>query len=108
MISRLVIDNDDVDPQTPEVVLPIPHLKNVKGLAYDPVDHYIYWIEGKQNNIKRSTDNGTNVSIYRCSLIQLSSADQKKREKREIHTNRIMINKRQLLNISYKRTRNVK
>ncbi|XP_076116037.1 low-density lipoprotein receptor-related protein 6-like isoform X1 [Mytilus galloprovincialis] len=63
VISRLVIDNDDVDPQTPEVVLPIPHLKNVKGLAYDPVDHYIYWIEGKQNNIKRSTDNGTNVQV---------------------------------------------
>ncbi|VDI30227.1 low density lipoprotein receptor-related protein 5/6 [Mytilus galloprovincialis] len=63
VISRLVIDNDDVDPQTPEVVLPIPHLKNVKGLAYDPVDHYIYWIERKQNNIKRSTDNGTNVQV---------------------------------------------
>jgi hypothetical protein len=42
VISRLVIDNDDLDPDIPEVVLPIPQLRNIKGLAYDPVDNYIY------------------------------------------------------------------
>ena len=63
VISRLVIDNDDLDPDIPEVVLPIPQLRNIKGLAYDPVDNYIYWIEGKHNVIKRSTDNGTHVSM---------------------------------------------
>lgn len=58
-----MIDANDFDTDTPEVVLPIPHLKNIKGLAYDPVDHFIYWIEGgKQNSIKRSSDNGTDVS----------------------------------------------
>ena len=63
VISRLVIDNDDLDPDIPEVVLPIPQLRNIKGLAYDPVDNYIYWIEGKHNVIKRSTDNGTHVTV---------------------------------------------
>ncbi|KAK3103210.1 hypothetical protein FSP39_017453, partial [Pinctada imbricata] len=37
VISRLVINKGgDLDPDTPEVVLPIPGLKNIKGLDYDP------------------------------------------------------------------------
>lgn len=61
-ISRLVINNDDFDPDTPEVVLPIPQLKNIKALSYDPVEHFLYWIEGKNMVIKKAAANGTLVS----------------------------------------------
>lgn len=60
-ISRLVINNDDFDPDTPEVVLPIPQLKNIKALSYDPIQHFLYWVEGKNMVIKKAADNGTMV-----------------------------------------------
>ena len=62
-ISRLIMDENDTDhTKIPEVVLPIPNLRRVKVLSYDPVDEDIYWIEGKTNIIKRATTNGTYVS----------------------------------------------
>jgi len=56
------MDENDTDTKIPEVVLPIPNLRNVKALSYDPIDEEIYWIEGKTNIIKRATANGTYVS----------------------------------------------
>ena len=53
-------DPESVD--NPEVMLPIHGLRNIKALAYDPVDEYIYWIDGRQKTIKRAHDNGTKVS----------------------------------------------
>ena len=53
-----------VDVDNPEVTLPIQGLKNIKALAYDPVGHYIYWIEGRQKVIKRAHDNGSHVSNW--------------------------------------------
>ena len=55
-------ENDTDHTKIPEVVLPIPNLRRVKVLSYDPVDEDIYWIEGKTNVIKRATANGTYVS----------------------------------------------
>ncbi|OWF50740.1 low-density lipoprotein receptor-related protein 6-like [Mizuhopecten yessoensis] len=63
VISRLVISDSDLDPDSPDVVLPIPGLKNVRGLAYDPTDRYIYWIEGRQWSIKKAKDNGTQAIV---------------------------------------------
>lgn len=68
-ISRLVINNDDFDPDTPEVVLPIPQLKNIKALSYDPVKHFLYWIEGKNMVIKKAAANGTLVSSLSVKFI---------------------------------------
>ncbi|GFR86359.1 low-density lipoprotein receptor-related protein 6 [Elysia marginata] len=55
---RLVYgENNVVD--NPEVTLPINGMKNIKALDYDPVEEYIYWVEGRQRVIKRAHDNGT-------------------------------------------------
>ena len=61
VVSRLVIDTSDINEDSPDVVLTIPGYKNSKGLAYDPVEHNIYWIEGKHWTIKMAQDNGTQV-----------------------------------------------
>ncbi|XP_050407937.1 low-density lipoprotein receptor-related protein 6 [Patella vulgata] len=63
-ISRLVMEPDDADDaDNPEVVLPIQSLKNIKALAYDPKDEFIYWIDGRNKVIKRAHDNGSKVEI---------------------------------------------
>ena len=43
-------------------VMPIRSNGNIKALDYDPVEDYIYWIQSRQNLIKRAHLNGTNVS----------------------------------------------
>lgn len=53
--------------ESPDVVLPIPNLRNIKALDYDPIDEFIYWIDGKQKSVKKAHDNGNQVS-YRDSL----------------------------------------
>lgn len=53
------MDDNDTDNKIPEVVVPIPNLRKVKAISYDPIDEDIYWIEGKTNVIKRATANGT-------------------------------------------------
>ncbi|KAK7490751.1 hypothetical protein BaRGS_00017980, partial [Batillaria attramentaria] len=69
-ISRMVMDSDTSDESddgdevdNPEVTLPIHGRKNIKSLAYDPVEQYIYWVEGRQKIIKRAHDNGTSVEV---------------------------------------------
>ncbi|XP_042302506.1 low-density lipoprotein receptor-related protein 5 isoform X1 [Sceloporus undulatus] len=54
-ISRMIPD----DQQSPDVILPIHGLRNVKAIDYDPLDKLIYWIDGRQNIIKRAKDDGT-------------------------------------------------
>ncbi|ESP02557.1 hypothetical protein LOTGIDRAFT_171958 [Lottia gigantea] len=64
VISRFVMDPEDIDDaDNPEVVLPIHNLKNVRALAYDPKDAFIYWIDNKNKVIKRGHNNGTNVTV---------------------------------------------
>ncbi|XP_077517260.1 low-density lipoprotein receptor-related protein 6 isoform X3 [Amblyomma americanum] len=57
-ISRLGLDTDD----SPDVVLPIQGLKNIRGLEFDPVADFVYWIDGKSHAIRRGRDNGTQVA----------------------------------------------
>lgn len=48
---------------SPDVILPIHVLRNVRAVSYDPVDQLVYWLDGRQN-IRRSKDDGTTVKIF--------------------------------------------
>ncbi|XP_065448069.1 low-density lipoprotein receptor-related protein 5 isoform X4 [Chrysemys picta bellii] len=54
-ISRMIPD----DQQSPDIILPVHGLRNVKAIDYDPLDKLIYWVDGRQNIIKRAKDDGT-------------------------------------------------
>ncbi|KAG9475315.1 low-density lipoprotein receptor-related protein 5 [Eleutherodactylus coqui] len=54
-INRMLVDEQ----QSPDIILPIHGLRNVKTITYDPVDKLIYWVDGRQNIIKRAKDDGT-------------------------------------------------
>lgn len=43
------------------MVLPIQGMYNVRASEFDPVDDFIYWIDGKAKVIYRIRDNGTEV-----------------------------------------------
>lgn len=51
------------DQQSPDIILPIHGLRNVKAIDYDPLDKLIYWVDGRQNIIKRAKDDGTQASF---------------------------------------------
>ncbi|XP_014786530.1 low-density lipoprotein receptor-related protein 6 [Octopus bimaculoides] len=57
-LSRLVPNSEHLPPS----VLPIHNLRNVKAIDYDVYDKYVYWIDGRSKTIKRSRENGTEVS----------------------------------------------
>uniref|UniRef100_T1J651 EGF-like domain-containing protein n=1 Tax=Strigamia maritima TaxID=126957 RepID=T1J651_STRMM len=57
-ISRMVVGVED----SPDIVLPIHGLKNIKALSYDQKDKFIYWIDGRTQTIRRVLDNGTSVA----------------------------------------------
>uniref|UniRef100_A0A8C2JCE0 Low density lipoprotein receptor-related protein 6 n=1 Tax=Cyprinus carpio TaxID=7962 RepID=A0A8C2JCE0_CYPCA len=46
-INRMVID----ELQSPDIMLPIHSLRNVRAIDYDPLDRQLYWIDSKQSNI---------------------------------------------------------
>lgn len=46
------------DQHSPDLILPLHGLRNVKAIDYDPLDKFIYWVDGRQN-IKRAKDDGT-------------------------------------------------
>lgn len=52
------------DQQSPDIILPMHGLRNVKAIDYDPLDKLIYWVDGRQNIIKRAKDDGTQVSVH--------------------------------------------
>lgn len=56
-ISRMIPD----DQHSPDLILPLHGLRNVKAIDYDPLDKFIYWVDGRQN-IKRARDDGTQAS----------------------------------------------
>lgn len=45
---------------SPDIILPIHVLRNVRAVGYDPVDQLVYWLDGRQN-IRRASDDGTTV-----------------------------------------------
>ncbi|KAK6472816.1 low-density lipoprotein receptor-related protein 5-like [Huso huso] len=53
-ISRMVLDE-----QSPDIILPIHGLRNVRAISYDPLDNVIYWVDGRQNIVKRARDDGS-------------------------------------------------
>ncbi|XP_055796432.1 low-density lipoprotein receptor-related protein 5-like isoform X1 [Salvelinus fontinalis] len=56
-ISRMVLGE-----QSPDIILPIHVLRNVRAISYDPLDHLVYWVDGRQN-IRRARDDGTQSSV---------------------------------------------
>lgn len=57
-INRMVID----ELQSPDIILPIHSLRNVRSIDYDPLDHHLYWIDSKQNVIRRAQEDGNQVN----------------------------------------------
>lgn len=58
------------DQQSPDIILPMHGLRNVKAIDYDPLDKLIYWVDGRQNIIKRAKDDGTQASLHSvCSFV---------------------------------------
>ncbi|KAM9468136.1 low-density lipoprotein receptor-related protein 6 [Clarias gariepinus] len=53
-ISRMVMDEQ----QSPDIILPIHSLRNVRAIDYDPLDKHLYWIDTKQNVIRRAQEDG--------------------------------------------------
>ncbi|XP_053506614.1 low-density lipoprotein receptor-related protein 6 isoform X3 [Ictalurus furcatus] len=53
-INRMVMDEQ----QSPDIILPIHSLRNVRAIDYDPLDKQLYWIDSKQNVIRRAQEDG--------------------------------------------------
>ncbi|KAM4553054.1 low-density lipoprotein receptor-related protein 5 isoform 1-T1 [Fundulus diaphanus] len=56
-ISRMVLGD-----QSPDIILPIHVMRNVRAVSYDPLERLVYWLDGRQN-IRRARDDGTMSSI---------------------------------------------
>ncbi|XP_043944066.1 low-density lipoprotein receptor-related protein 6 [Protopterus annectens] len=54
-INRMVIDEQ----QSPDIILPIHSLRNVRAIDYDPVEKQLYWIDSRQNVIRRAQQDGS-------------------------------------------------
>ena len=52
--------------QSPDIILPIHVLRNVRAVSYDPLDRLVYWLDGRQN-IRRARDDGAMVTLPRYS-----------------------------------------
>ena len=50
-------------PDSPDVILPIRGLKQVRGIEFDPVNQHLYWIDGRSQAVRRALDNGTQASV---------------------------------------------
>ncbi|XP_005988070.1 low-density lipoprotein receptor-related protein 5 isoform X2 [Latimeria chalumnae] len=70
-ISRMVLDEQ----QSPDIILPIHGLRNIKAIDYDPLDKLIYWVDGRQNTVKRAKDDGTQPFIVACAPNQSSNPE---------------------------------
>nr|BAW33243.1 low density lipoprotein receptor-related protein 6 [Hemicentrotus pulcherrimus] len=53
-ISRITFDFKD----SPDIILPIHGVRNIRRIAYDFDEKRVYWIDKSSNDIKRSYDNG--------------------------------------------------
>uniref|UniRef100_W5KCE8 Low density lipoprotein receptor-related protein 5 n=1 Tax=Astyanax mexicanus TaxID=7994 RepID=W5KCE8_ASTMX len=55
-ISRMVLGE-----QSPDMILPIHVLKNLRAISFDPLERLIYWVDGRQN-IRRARDDGSQAA----------------------------------------------
>lgn len=53
--------------QSPDIILPIHVLRNVRAVSYDPLDQLVYWLDGRQN-IRRARDDGAMVQTLSITL----------------------------------------
>nr|XP_061809166.1 low-density lipoprotein receptor-related protein 6-like isoform X5 [Nerophis lumbriciformis] len=53
-INRMVMDEQ----QSPDIILPIHNLRNVRAIDYDPLDKQLYWMDSKQNVVRRAQEDG--------------------------------------------------
>lgn len=67
----MVIDEQ----QSPDIILPIHSLRNVRAIDYDPLDKHLYWIDSKQNVIRRAQEDGNQVCWCLAPRSSLSAAD---------------------------------
>lgn len=58
---RFLFDADRTKVDFQDTILPIQNLKNIKKLAYDSLDHYIYFIENQ--TIKRVPFSGQELEV---------------------------------------------
>lgn len=58
----MVIDEQ----QSPDIILPIHSLRNVRAIDYDPLEKQLYWIDSKQSVIRRAQEDGNQVSHVVC------------------------------------------
>ena len=56
-ISRMVLGG-----HSPDIILPIHVLRNVRAVNYDAMDQLVYWLDGRQN-IRRARDDGALVKL---------------------------------------------
>lgn len=49
--------------ECPDMPLPIPGLKAVRAIDYDPVTKNIYWIDGKSSTIRRAQENSLHAQV---------------------------------------------
>ncbi|XP_067906739.1 low-density lipoprotein receptor-related protein 6 isoform X2 [Heterodontus francisci] len=70
-INRMVIDEQ----QSPDIILPIHSLRNVRAIDYDPVDKHLYWIDSRQNVIRRAQEDGTQSFTVVTSAIPNQNLD---------------------------------
>ncbi|XP_054255926.1 low-density lipoprotein receptor-related protein 6 isoform X5 [Indicator indicator] len=54
-INRMVIDEQ----QSPDMILPIHSLRNVRAIDYDPLEKQLYWIDSRQNIIRKAQEDGS-------------------------------------------------
>lgn len=55
---------DTVD--APDIVLPIPGIRNIRAIDYDPIEQFLYWVDRRTRTVKRTRDNGTKVQLEQC------------------------------------------
>ncbi|XP_060782751.1 low-density lipoprotein receptor-related protein 5 [Neoarius graeffei] len=55
-ISRMVLGE-----QSPDMILPIHVLRNLRAISFDPLKRFIYWIDGKQS-IRKARDDGSQAA----------------------------------------------
>uniref|UniRef100_A0A4W3II48 Low-density lipoprotein receptor-related protein n=1 Tax=Callorhinchus milii TaxID=7868 RepID=A0A4W3II48_CALMI len=70
-INRMVIDEQ----QSPDIILPIHSLRNVRAIDYDPVHKHLYWIDSRQNVIRRAQEDGTESFTVVTSTIPNQNLD---------------------------------
>ena len=58
-----MFDSEQTKNDSQDVTVSVGTLKHIKALAYDQFDHCVYWIDGKNQTIKRVFLNGSGLEV---------------------------------------------